>query len=231
MTESPALARLRAAGPFRDDAAVLAALHDLSEADRGAAAPLALQLGYPRTALTWAAGTEVGAQTRAAAWLRLGDPSAARTSLERQPESARTQVLLARAAWQESHPEAVSRAEHARRLARQEGDAAALIAAATLMGEMQFRQPFQALRSLAEGLRVAEHLGEEADAHLLAVLALVQRQVGSGAKAGRTARKALDRSLPRSPARVLALLALERPEQAHAEAQAGELGGVWWRPF
>ena len=53
---------------------------------------------------------------------------------------------------------------------------AALIAAAALLGELEQAQgaPRQALRSLAEGLKVAELTGESADPHLLAVLAHVQ---------------------------------------------------------
>ena len=85
-----------------------------------------------------------------------------------------------------------------------------------------------ALRSLAEGLKVAELTGAAADSHLLAVLAQVQARVGSSAKARQTAERALERSLPRSPARVLALLALGRGDEARQEAQAGKLAAVWW---
>lgn len=62
------------------------------------------------------------------------------------------------------------------------------------------------------------------------MLAHAQVRLG-GAKGGRTAEKALARSLPRSPARVLALLALARPAEAAAEAADGELAAVWWRDF
>ena len=122
---------------------------------------------------------------------------------------------------------ALDLAEQARDQARREGDAPALIAAATLLGELQLAEPFAALRSLAEGLKVAEVVGEEADAHLLAVVAYAQQRVGSAAKAQRTAHKALDRSLPRSPARVWALLALGQAEEARAELGAGKLSEGW----
>ena len=80
---------------------------------------------------------------------------------------------------------------------------------------------------------MAEVIGEAADAHLLAVLAYIQRRVGSGAagseaKAQRTAHKALARAAPRSPARVWALLALGRVAEAGVEAAAGQLAAGWW---
>ena len=89
----------------------------------------------------------------------------------------------------------------------------------------------EALHALAEGLKVAELLGTFADPHLLGVLAHAQRRGGSPAKAGATARKVLDRSPPRSPARVLALLALGEPGEAEREAEAGEVAPVWWAPY
>ncbi|MEF2279583.1 hypothetical protein V3W47_14905 [Deinococcus sp. YIM 134068] len=211
-----------------DEAAALAALSALDPADHARAAPLALQLGRPSFAARWAEDP----LTRAAAFLRLGDSDAAFTTLAGQPDTARPALLRARAAWQAGQPDAASLAAHARTLARSEGDAGALIAAATLLGEMNLRaDPRAALRALAEGLRVAEMSGTEADAHLLAVLAHAQAAVGGRDKAARTAAKALTRSVPRSPARVVALLALGREEEARREAEAGELGGVWWQGF
>lgn len=227
-----ALDRLRAAAQATDDAAAFAALLDLKEQERAGAAPLALQLGQPRQAAQWAAEP----LTRAAAWLRLGEAAQASQTLSALPDSARVAALRARAAWQLGEQDAATLAEHARALARQEGDVPALVAAVTLLAETQLfgtqaPQALTALRTLAEGLKVAELTGQSADAHLLAVLAHVQRRVGSAAKAGRTAHRALERSLPRSPARVLALLALGRPAEAQAEALAGQLGEVWWREF
>ena len=83
--------------------------------------------------------------------------------------------------------------------------------------------PHAALRALAEGLKVSEMSRVETDAHLLAVLSVVQRRIGGEGKALKTAQKALERSLPRSPARVIALLSLGRRQEAEAEREAGEL--------
>ena len=44
-------------------------------------------------------------------------------------------------------------------------------------------------------------------------------------------RKALARSPDRSPARAVALLALNRPADAREVAAAGKLGGLWLIPF
>jgi hypothetical protein len=109
--------------------------------------------------------------------------------------------------------------------ARHEGDAGALVAAVTLLGErlLLARRAREALHVLAQGLRTAEIAGTGADPHLLAVLAAVQREVGSAVKAEKTATKALERSRPRSPARVQALRALGRDEEAWSELVAGEL--------
>ncbi|MPY65897.1 hypothetical protein F8S09_04180 [Deinococcus sp. SDU3-2] len=190
------------------------------------AAALALQHGRPRLALAW--GHEP--LTRAAAHLRLGEVEEARRELAPLPDTARPALLRARAASLAGELEAEALATHARLLARQEGDAGALTAAATLLGELSLpTDPRLSLRTLAEGLKIAELTGQEADAHLLAVLAHAQRALGAGPKAERTAGKALDRAAPRSPARVLALLALGRSEEA--EAQAGELAPGWWHPF
>ncbi|WP_102128236.1 hypothetical protein [Deinococcus planocerae] len=222
------LQALRAALDRGDDAAALGALDTLGSADHAGAAPLALHLGRPSLAVRWAGDP----LTLAAAWLRLGDPRAALGALRGQKGGARPALLRARAAWQLGQEDAAELAAHARRLARAEGDAGALAAAATLLGEvMLWTDPRAALRALAEGLKVAELAGTGADPHLLAVLAHTQAAVGSREKAARTAAKALDRSLPRSPARVLALLALGREEEARAEAREGELGDVWGRAF
>lgn len=193
-----------------------------------AAAVLALSHGRPRLALAW------GRQplTRAAAHLRLGEVGEGRRELAPLPDTARPALLRARAAALAGEPEAEALAIHARLLARREGDAGALVAAATLLGELSLpADPRLSLRTLAEGLKVAELTGQEADAHLLAVLAHAQRALGAGPKADRTAEKALSRAAPRSPARVLALLALGRREEAEGEAQAGELAPGWWQPF
>ena len=190
------------------------------------AAARALGLGHPRLALAWSASPWIQAPAR----LRLGEAKAAWDVLTALPDSARRAVLWARAGAQLGEAEAPALAQAARSQARREGDAAALIAAATLLGELEQAQgaPRQALRTLAEGLKVAELTGESADPHLLAVLAHVQARVGSPAKARQTAQRALERSAWRSPARVLALLALGRDGEARQEAQAGELASAWW---
>jgi len=224
------LASVREAVARGADEEALAALHALfpSGAEREEAAALALHLGQPSRAVRW--GTDP--LTLAAAHLRLGQPGAALSVLGGQPQTARLALLRARAAWQTAQADAGELARQARTLARREGDAGALVAAATLLGEMEWRpDPRSALRTLAEGLKVAEMTGQEADAHLLAVLAHAQAALGSREKAGRTAAKALGRSLPRSPARVLARLALGREAEASTEAAAGELGEVWLVPF
>lgn len=190
------------------------------------AAALALHHGRPRLALAW--GREP--LTRAAARLRLGEIEEARRELAPLPDTARPALLRARAASLAGELETEALAVHARLLARQEGDAGALVAAATLLGELYLPTDSRlSLRTLAEGLKVAELTGQEADAHLLAVLAHAQRALGAGPKAARTAEKALARAAPRSPARVLALLALGRSEEAGAEARAGELAPGWWQ--
>ena len=201
-----------------DDAGALLAFEGLhpDASERAQAAALALSLGRPRLAAAWAEQTD--ALLHAAALLRLGERRAVLEALESQPETARVALLRARALGTREA------AEHARALARQEGDGPALIAAATLMGELLLpTDPRAALRALAEGLKVGELLREDTDAHLLAVLSLVQGRLGGGAKAEKTARKALERSVPRGPARVLALLALGRTEEAESERAAGEL--------
>lgn len=195
------------------------------------AAALALHWGFPSLALgDWPEGSEADvpevAHLRAAALLRLGRGAEVRLTLD----SARAAVLLARSSWQQGHPEAAGQATLARQQARAQGDAAALIAAATLHAETELRagESRRALRSLAEGLKVAELLGQEADAHLLALLAHAQQRAGGQVKAERTARRALERSQPRSPARCVALLALGDKAAAQAEAEAGELSPLWW---
>ncbi len=201
--------------------------------DELGAARLALGAGQPDLALRWAQGAGLsGAALAAAAALRLGQLEVALSLIAALPDDARRAVLLARAHWLGSDSE-VHWAEAARRQARQDGDAPALIAAVTLLGEVQLGDPHAALRTLAEGLKVAEIVGEAADAHLLAVLAYTQRFVGSGlvgseAKAQRTAHKALERADPGSPARVWGLLVLGRETEAAAEAAAGQLAAGWW---
>lgn len=186
----------------------------------------ALALGLPDVAARWSPDPLV----KAAAFLRMGQPQEAKEAL-RDVENARVAVLRARAAWQLQHPEALPLAETARRLARQEGDAEAIIASAALLGELHLTEPRVALRTLAEGLKVAEVIGAEADAYLLAVLAHAQARAGGTDKAQKTARKALARSPDRSPARAVALLALNRPADAREVAAAGKLGGLWLIPF
>ncbi|MBZ9714319.1 hypothetical protein [Deinococcus multiflagellatus] len=189
----------------------------------------ALALGRPRLALTWAPDPLV----RAAAALRLGDAARAQAELAALPDGPRVQVLQARAAHQLARPGAPAVTLAARAQARAAGDSAALVAAAVLLAEQEYPQatsPYAPLRTLAEGLKVAELSGQSADPHLLAVLAHVQARLNPR-KAQATAHKALDRSAPRSPARVLALLALERAAEAQAEADAGELAPVWWAAF
>ncbi|WP_226342433.1 hypothetical protein [Deinococcus sp. AJ005] len=191
------------------------------------AARLALRLGRPRLAALWAQADPL---THAAALLRVGESGNALHVLEPLPGTARPAALRARALWQLADAQAEAETTNALELARQEGDIWAVIAAATLRGEQLLPQPHAALRALAEGLKVAEGSGQPSDSHLLAVLAHAQLRLG-GAKGVRTAEKALDRSLPRSPARVLALFALNRPVEAETEALDGDLTAVWWRGF
>lgn len=222
------LADVREALVQGDDQVALAALRALipTPGECEEAAALALHLGQPSLAVRWSADPLL----LAAAQLRLGDAAAALISLGGQPDTARPALLRARAAWQGSGGDAAPLAHRARTLARAEGDAGALVAAVTLLGELLLpADPRAGLRTLAEGLKVAELTGQEADAHLLAILAHTQVALGSAEKAGRTATKALSRSLPRSPARVAALLALGRREEARVEAAAGELAEVWWQ--
>lgn len=224
------LAALQAAVNAGDDAEALALLSGLQPApdEAQACAVLALHVGRPSLAAQWSNEP----LTRVAALLRLGHTEEARPTLAPLPESPRVALLLARLLALESDAQAMTQATHARALARVGGDAAALTAAATLLAELLLpTDPRAALRTLAEGLKVAEMAGEAADAHLLAVLAHVQAAVGGAEKARRTAEKALARATPRSPARVVALLALAQPEQAHAEASAGELDERWLLPF
>ena len=187
----------------------------------------ALRLGRPRLAALWG---EADPLTHASALLRLGQAEEALSVLRPSPDTARPAVLRARAGWQLARPQAEGAASHALHLARQEGDVGAVIAAATLRGEQLLSRPHPALCALAEGLKMAEGTGQPSDAHLLAVLAHAQLPLG-GAKGLRTAQKALNRSLPRSPARVLALLALAKTVEAETEAGDGELAVVWWRDF
>ncbi|PTA68253.1 hypothetical protein C8263_08800 [Deinococcus arcticus] len=188
---------------------------------------MALSLGRPRVALAWAADPLV----RAAAALRLGEACGALNDLRPLPGGPRVQVLRARAEHQLGQPTAPETAREARALARAAGDSAALVAAVILLAEQEYAQvpsPHAPLRTLAEGLKVAELSAQPADSHLLAVLACVQARLNPR-KAQATAQKALDRSAPRSPARVLALQVLGQSTQAQAEAAQGELAPVWWQ--
>ncbi|MDL2343738.1 hypothetical protein QOL99_06195, partial [Deinococcus sp. MIMF12] len=99
----------------------------LPEVSREGAAALALSRGRPRLTLVWSRE----ALTRAAAHLRLGEVEEARRELDPLPGTARPALLRARAASLAGEPEAQALATHARLLARQEGDAGALVAAAT----------------------------------------------------------------------------------------------------
>jgi hypothetical protein len=210
------------------DAQVLEALRlaEPGPAELTEAAAFALRSGVPDLALRWAlAAGEAG--LAAAAALRLGRVEHALELIERLPQDARRAVLSARAHSLNADA-SLTWAEQARTLARQEGDGPALIAAATLLGELNLKTPVIALRTLAEGLKVAELMGEAADAHLLAVLAHAQVRSGGRSKALKTAQKALDRSPQRSPAKVWALFALGQPEEAEAQRQAGQLGERWF---
>ena len=210
------------------EAQARAALAALPGARFPQAAARALALGRPHLTLEWTGEPLL----LAAAHLRLGCPDAALSTLSGLPDTARPALLRARAALQGSTPDALAQATHARTLARADGDGGALVAAATLLAEHHLRAGahHEALRTLAEGLKVAEMTGQPADPHLLAILAHAQKPLNSR-KAAATAAKALDRSDPGSPARVLALLALDRPEDAHAQAQRGSLAAAWWEPF
>ena len=218
------LAALRVLLEAGDEAPAVRLLEHGTAAQHTEAAVLALEAGRPRLAAHWAA--EHAPLLHTAALLRLGETEKVVTLLEALLLSARVQVLRARALG------TLAAAQEARSLARREGDGPALIAAVTLLGERLLPDdPRGALLTLAEGLKVAEHLNAEADAHLLAVLAHVQARLGGQGKARKTAHKALGRSSPRSPARVLALLALGRLEEAEAERRAGELSTDWVQAF
>ena len=197
------------------------------------AAAFALRLGVPELALRWAqlAGQQ-GTALAAAAALRLGQLETASALIEKLPDSARRAVLSARTGMLGGQWD-MAQAEAARDEARREGDAPALVAAVTLLGELQLcmddrSKPYAALRTLAEGLKVAELTNQDADAHLLAVLSHAQQRAGSANKAERTAVKALERSLPRSPARVWALLVLNRVAEAELQRLAGQLAAGWF---
>ena len=130
------------------------ALWPVTASESVQAAALALTWGFP--SLTLAALPAFSdlpevAHLRSAALLRLG--RGAEVTLT--PDSARAAVLQARAAWQQAGADAPRLATLARRQARAEGDAAALIAAATLHAETELHanEPRSALRSLAEGLK------------------------------------------------------------------------------
>lgn len=222
-----------------DDAQALAALGAWTPGpdQQAEAAGLALQLGRPRLAAQWAQAAGVPL-LEAAARLRLGQAHEALALLAAQPETARTLLLTARAHALLGSPGARTRAEAARAAARREGDAPALEQAATLLGELLRPHDHRAaLRALAEGLKAAEVAERPPDPHLLAALATVQADFGAAgpagggnAKAQATAEKALARSRPRSPARVLALRALGRHAEAEREALAGELFSLISRP-
>ncbi|MFC3834646.1 MULTISPECIES: hypothetical protein [Deinococcus] len=198
----------------------------LPKSEQATAASLALAYGRPTLAAEWAGDPRhPQPQTAAAALLRLGQASAAQVMLDDLPDTARTAVLRARAHWQLGHR--ADQVDVARILARREGDTPALTAAVTLAGEQSLGAPYAALRILAEGLKVAEQTGQPADAHLLAMVAHAQVHVG-GTRGRRTAERALERSVARSPARVLSLLALNRDADALREARDGELHPVWW---
>jgi len=223
--EAPTLERVRRLIAAGEGVSAVRALDHLApqQGERAQAAALALYLGRPRLSATWAEQTD--SLLHAAALLRLGERQAALTLLGDVRESARVAVLRARALG------TLEAAQHARACARQEGDSPALIAAATLVGELLLPLDARtALRALAEGLKVSELLGQGTDAHLLAVLSLVQARIGSESKARKTAEKALSNSLPRSPGRVLALLALGRMADAEAERAAGDLA-LDFQPF
>lgn len=208
------------------------AAQKLAALDPARAAALALRLGRPAWAATWATDPLV----RAAALLRLGQPNEVLGTLAHPPDSARAAALRSRALWQ---LELQSGTDHgakeaatlARQQARQEGDAGATITAAALWGELLLPEPYAALRALAEGLKVAEMLGAEADPYLLAVLAHAQARTGGKRKAAATAQKALSRAEARSPARVVAHLALGETAQAETEAKAGQISALWSMPY
>ncbi|WP_291431365.1 hypothetical protein [Deinococcus sp.] len=232
MTEPPALSAEEAhtldTALALGDGQARMALAILPVSSGSQAAARALALGRPHLTLEWTDEPLL----LAAAHLRLGRPDAALSTLSGLPDTARPALLRARAAQQGGAPDALAQATHARTLARADGDGGALVAAATLLAEYHLRAGahHEALRTLAEGLKVAEMTGQPADPYLLAVLAHAQKPLNSR-KAAATAAKALDRGDPGSPARVLALLALDRPDEAHAQAQRGSLAAAWWEPF
>ena len=221
-------------GRYDQALALLDKLHPES-GELSAAVRAALALGRPSLAVRWSQQQpdrdERSALNLAAAYCRLGEGQAALAELTGQPDNARVSVLRARASHVQGSA-SLTEIQHAVTRARQEGDAPALIAALTLHGEtlLTAGDGRAALRTLAEGLKIAELLSEAADAHLLAILAHAQATIGSPGKARATAVKALARSAPRSPARVNALLALGREDEAQREARDGELHPRWLLP-
>lgn len=211
------------------DSQALQLLHQFTPTptQQNEAATLALALGQPHKVLDWTQEPLL----RAAALLRLGQASEVLGLLENQPQNARTALLKARAAWQLEQLNSLKWAKLAEELGKKEGDAPASIATATLLGEIQMvslpTKPYRALRILADGLRIAELANLDADAHLLAILSHVHKRIDTQ-KYRETAQKALERAPERSPAKVLALLALEQEDEAQTQAQAGHLHSVWW---
>lgn len=210
-----------------DQALLLLSQLEPISAEQNEAAALALALGQPKRVLEWATDPLL----KAAALLRLGQAKEVLSLLDTQPQNARVAFLKARAAWQLDQSNSLELSHIAGQMGKQEGDAPASIAVATLLGEIQLvslpTKPYLALRGLADGLRILELANLEPDAHLQAVLAHVHKRIGTE-KHQETAQKALDYSPERSPAQILALLALDRAAEAQSKAQAGALAPVWW---
>lgn len=191
-----------------------------------------LSRGEARAALELARTLPDSTLTAAAAALRLGEVTLARELLVCALPSARRSLLLTRATWLQDPAAALHSARQVRQQARREGDAPALIAAVTLLAETQLLldpDPFLPLRTLAEGLKVSEMMGQPADAHLLSALATAQRRAPR--KADRLAEHALERAGAGSPARIGALLTLGQREAADQERERAELDARWLRAF
>ncbi len=100
---------------------------------------------------------------------------------------------------------------------RQEGDAKLTVAAIWQKGELALEREDGkgAVFILAEGLKIAELIGQEADPYLLAVLSEAQTFWGNRNKALQTAQKALGRSSERHLSFVRSHLAVQSADPNH----------------
>jgi len=112
---------------------------------------------------------------------------------------------------------AESEVELALTAGRVENDAKLAVAAIWQKGELALEREDGkgAVFILAEGLKIAELIGQEADPYLLAVLSEAQAFWGNREKAGKTAQKALERSSERHLSFVRSHLAIQSANPDH----------------